>query len=76
MLPNASTLLEKLRDASQTTGSLLRQVAETGNVLVRVTRGDLDLAVMASAIRALAWAVGMAREARVEESLVSQAQTR
>ncbi len=64
------------RVASQAADSLLQQVAEAGDVLASVAEGDLDLAAMASAIHDLAWSVDLAREARVEESLVSQARAR
>ena len=63
------------RVASQAAASLLQQVAEAGAILASVTEEDSDLAVMASAIHDLAWAVDLAREAGVEENLVSQART-
>lgn len=64
------------RVAAQAAESLLRQVAEAGDVLASAAKGDLDLAIVAGAIHDLAWAVDMAGEARVEESLVSQARAK
>jgi hypothetical protein len=62
--------------ASEARESLPRQVAQAGDVLVSVTRGDMDLVAMADAIQDLACAIDTAREARVDESLVSQARDR
>jgi hypothetical protein len=61
------------RVASQAAEALVEQVAKAGGVLSGATEGYSDLAAMASAIYDLAWAVDLAREAGVEESLVSQA---
>lgn len=72
--PSEPELAERV--ASRAAESLLQQVAEAGDVLASVTEEDLDLAVMASAIHDLAWAVDLAREAHVDESLISQARAK
>ncbi len=64
------------RVVSQAAETLQQQVAKAEDVLAGATEDYSDLAVVASAFYNLASALDLAREAGVEESLVSQARDR